>query len=118
MQDNIQLSHNDHLTSEKTFPLRIIANDIASPLNVGSLFRLCDALGIEKLYLCGNTPTPPNNKITKTSRSTEKHVEYVTDENAEQVVNNLKKKFSHRLVGNHITKHCAKFCSVSKLNPK
>ena len=89
MRDNIQLSHNDHISSEKKFPLCIIANDISSPLNVGSLFRLCDALGIEKLYLCGNTPTPPNSKITKTSRSTEKHVEYVTDEKAEQVISNL-----------------------------
>ena len=111
MQGNIQLSHNDHLTSEKKFPLRIIANDIVSPLNVGSLFRLCDALGIEKLYLCGNTPTPPNNRITKTARSTEKHVTSLTEENTEQVVNNLKEK-SFLIVSLEITSQSIALNSV------
>ncbi|MBT8118944.1 MAG: TrmH family RNA methyltransferase [Gammaproteobacteria bacterium] len=59
----------------------LIADDISDPLNVGGLFRLSDALGIDTLYLCGETPTPPHAKIKKTSRSTEKEVtfEYQAD---------------------------------------
>ncbi len=91
MPDNTQLTHKDHKPSSEKHPLSIIANDIASPLNVGSLFRLCDAIGIEKIYLCGDTPAPPNNKISKTSRSTEKHVTYQAGLNAEQLANSLKK---------------------------
>ena len=89
MQDNVQLTHNDHRRSDKKFPLSIIANDLTSPLNVGSLFRLCDALGIEKLYLCGDTSAPPNAKISKTSRSTEKYVDYESHQNADALVRTL-----------------------------
>jgi tRNA G18 (ribose-2'-O)-methylase SpoU len=90
MLDNTQLTHADHKPSSKKFPLSIIANDIINPVNVGSLFRLCDALGIEKIYLCGDTPAPPNTKINKTSRSTEKYVDYESGLNAEILVAQLK----------------------------
>ena len=90
MQDNIQLTHEEHRLSTIKFPLSIIANDIADPLNVGSLFRLSDALGVEKLYLCGDTPAPANAKIKKTSRSTEKYVAYETHASAEKLVASLK----------------------------
>lgn len=91
MNNNTQLTHKDHKASNKKFPLSVIANDISSPQNVGSLFRLCDALAIEKLYLCGKTPTPPNSKINKTSRSTEKHVVFEQHDNAVELVTTLKK---------------------------
>lgn len=90
MSDNIQLAHKDHQPSAKKFALSIIANDINSPVNVGSLFRLSDAMGIEKLYLCGDTPAPPNSKINKTSRSTEKYVAHETHSDAEELVRQLK----------------------------
>jgi len=89
MHENIQLTHREHQSTNKKFPLSIIANDINDPLNIGSLFRLCDALGIKKLYLCGSTSVPPNTKINKTSRSTEKYVDFEYHKNAEQLVKQL-----------------------------
>ena len=89
MKKNIQLKYSDHRPSNKKFPLSIIANDITDPLNVGSLFRLCDALGIKKLYLCGNTPLPPNAKINKTSRSSEKYVAYEYQQSAIELIKEL-----------------------------
>ncbi len=89
-QKNTQLKHAQHKTSGKKFPLSIIASDISSPNNVGSLFRLCDALGIEKLYLCGNTTTPPNSKVNKTSRSTEKYVDYEVHQDTAALLTQLK----------------------------
>lgn len=38
--------------------LIIIANNLRSSHNVGSLLRTCDGLGVSKLYLCGYTPYP------------------------------------------------------------
>ena len=35
-----------------------VLDNIRSLHNVGSIFRTSDAVGIEKLYLCGITPTP------------------------------------------------------------
>ncbi len=90
MREDVQLTHTDHKQSIIKFPLSIIADDITDPLNVGSLFRLSDALGIKKLYLCGKTPGPPNPKINKTSRSTEKNVAYESHTNTEVLVTKLK----------------------------
>lgn len=36
----------------------VVLDNIRSLHNVGSVFRTSDAVGIEKLYLCGITPTP------------------------------------------------------------
>ena len=36
----------------------LILNDIRSVENVGAIFRTADAVGINKIYLCGYTPTP------------------------------------------------------------
>ena len=91
MSNNTQLKHEDHKPSNIKLPLNIIAYDISSPQNVGSLFRLCDALAVEKLFLCGNTAVPPNSKIKKTSRSTEKHVSFEQYTNTAELVASLKK---------------------------
>lgn len=90
MLSNTQLTHEEHRPSLKKFPISIVANNICSPANVGSLFRLCDALGIEKLYLCGSTAIPPNLKINKTSRSTQKYVDYEYCKNAQKLLSSLK----------------------------
>ncbi len=36
----------------------VIAHDIRSVHNVGSIFRTADAVGAEKIFLCGITPSP------------------------------------------------------------
>ena len=46
-------------------PIRVILDNIRSLYNVGSIFRTSDAAGIEKLYLCGITGTPPRAEIHK-----------------------------------------------------
>lgn len=38
--------------------ITVIAHDIRSTHNIGSLLRTCDGLGVEKLYLTGYTPCP------------------------------------------------------------
>lgn len=85
-----QLKHTDHTPTPIKHPITILAEDLTTPENTGSLFRLCDALGIEKLHLTGNSITPPNKKIAKTSRSTEKVVDFVYDTSAESVIKQLK----------------------------
>ncbi len=87
---NTQLTHKQHKTSGRKFPLCIIASDINHPENIGSLFRLCDALGIEKLYLCGDSAAPPSNKINRTSRSTEKYVHYEAYQDTKSLIEKLK----------------------------
>ena len=68
----------------------MLADDIDVPMNVGSVFRLCDALGVEKLFLIGTSPGPSNRKVVKTSRATEHHVTHEYHNDALSVMRQLK----------------------------
>jgi tRNA G18 (ribose-2'-O)-methylase SpoU len=39
-------------------PIRVVLEDVRSLANVGLIFRVCDALRVERLYLCGITGHP------------------------------------------------------------
>ena len=59
----------------------VIADNIRSLHNVGSLFRTSEAAGIAKLYLVGISGTPPRKEISKTAIGAENNVpwEYHAD---------------------------------------
>ena len=69
-----QLDHMNHTLLAVTKPLCYLAHNLHTPQNIGSLFRLADALAVEKIYLSGTSPTAQNPRVKKTSRSTEKYV--------------------------------------------
>lgn len=58
--------------------LQIIAHNIRSRENVGSLFRTCDSLGVERLWLTGYTPAPPDHRIHKVALGAEAMVPFST----------------------------------------
>jgi len=58
----------------KRLPFTVVLNNIRSLYNVGSIFRTADGVGVEKIYLCGITGTPPNPQITKTALGAEETV--------------------------------------------
>jgi tRNA G18 (ribose-2'-O)-methylase SpoU len=99
---NVQLGHSDHQTRSVKYPISLLLNDFESPANVGSIFRLADAFGIEKIYLTGTTPVPPNRKMMRTSRATEKFVPYEYDESGVDVVAALKSK-GYKIISLEIT---------------
>lgn len=57
----------DEFKQKQKFPIVVILDNIRSALNVGSVFRTCDAFNISKVYLCGITACPPNKEINKTA---------------------------------------------------
>lgn len=63
--------------------LHLIAHNIRSAENVGSLFRTCDSLGVAKLWIAGYTPGPESPKVLKTALGAEVSV---TSERAIDVV--------------------------------
>jgi len=89
---NQQLNHSESSSEDAVFPLSILANNIEIAGNVGSLFRVADALGVEKLYLTGTTQTPPKYKIRKAARSTENHIPYIYEEDPIQVIEQLRER--------------------------
>jgi len=70
---NVQLDHASH-RGAGALALRLLAHDVDLALNVGALFRIADALGVEHLHLTGSSPLPPDAKIRRSARSAERHV--------------------------------------------
>lgn len=73
---NIQLEHDAHQPATVRHALRFLAYNVRRPANVGSLFRLADALGVEHLHLTGSSCRPPHPKLHTAARHTELHVPY------------------------------------------
>lgn len=90
--NNIQLEHQQHLSSAELLPVSLLVNDLRDPLNIGSLFRLADSFAIEKIYLTGSSPVPPDRKIRKTARHTESIVNFSYADKALDIIRELKNK--------------------------
>jgi 23S rRNA (guanosine2251-2'-O)-methyltransferase len=60
----------------KKNPITIILDNVLDTYNIGSLFRLADAVAAQKVYLCGATETPPNTRIKKASINTWQWVDW------------------------------------------
>lgn len=70
--------------------LAALLDNLRSAWNVGAIFRTADGLGVNKLYLCGITPTPENKAVTKTSLGAEKSVGWEYARNALEKAKKLK----------------------------
>jgi tRNA G18 (ribose-2'-O)-methylase SpoU len=88
--DNRQLDHSQHRAQAQKYPLCFLAHDINVPANIGSLFRLADALGVQMIYLSGTSPVPPSSTIRKTSRATEDVVPFAYAKNPLDAITQLK----------------------------
>jgi len=96
----LQLTHYNTSFKQQTFPITLVCENVTNAPNLGSLFRIADAFGIQKLILCGTTISL-NRKFTKTSRATEKVVDFEIKDNALDVVKIL--KTSHQIIALEIT---------------
>jgi len=85
----MQLTHYNTTFQKRIFPITLVCDQVTNAPNVGSLFRIADAFGIEKLILCGDH-IPFGRKMTKTSRATEKSVPFEIAEFAIETVERLK----------------------------
>lgn len=70
--------------------IRVIAHNIRSLWNVGSLFRTCDGFGVEKLYLTGYTGRPPRKEITKVALGADEFVPWEHVDEPMRVIEELK----------------------------
>ena len=85
----MQLTHYNTNFSKRTFPIILVCDNVTNAQNLGSLFRIADAFGVEKLILCGEH-IPLGRKMAKTARATEKFVNYEVSASASKVVESLK----------------------------
>lgn len=71
-------------------PMIVIAHNIRSLHNVGSIFRSCDVFGVEKLYLTGITGTPPRKEIAKVALGSEHQVAWEHAHDVFELISTLK----------------------------
>jgi tRNA G18 (ribose-2'-O)-methylase SpoU len=73
----------------KRNPIYFILEDIYDTYNIGGLFRLADALAVEKMYLVGETETPPNSRIKKASIGTYKVVPWEYKKTTKEAIESI-----------------------------
>jgi len=77
----------------------IVLDNIRSLYNVGSIFRTADAVGVEKIYLCGITPEPIDRfgkvrpQLAKVALGAEKSVPWEYVKSTSRLINILKKNY-------------------------
>ncbi|MDN3606683.1 RNA methyltransferase [Kaistella yonginensis] len=75
--------------TQKT-PLVVVLDNVRSMHNVGAIFRTADAFLIEKVVLCGITPTPPHREIHKAALGATDSVDWVYEKEIATALQNLK----------------------------
>ena len=92
----------------------VALDNIRSALNVGSIVRTCDAFNIDKLFLCGITPTTEEKKVLKTALGAEKSVNHEHRSDILELIRELKeKKFQITSL-----EQTEKSTDISKFKPK
>lgn len=86
-----RMSVEEFRKSEK-HPLVVILDNVRSMHNIGSVFRSCDAFGVECLYLCGITATPPHREIQRTALDATLSVKWEYHSEAAVLLKSLLKK--------------------------
>jgi 23S rRNA (guanosine2251-2'-O)-methyltransferase len=73
----------------------VICQSIEYPMNVGSIFRVADALDLQELTLTGITPTPPNATISKVARGKEERVPWRYLRTADEAIADYREQGYH-----------------------
>jgi len=75
---------------ERSKGIAVLLDNVRSAWNVGSILRSADGFGFTNAYMCGITPTPDNEAVTKTSLGAEDSVPWSYHKDAVKLVKGLK----------------------------
>ena len=73
-------------------PLSIVCDNFHYAWNVGSIFRVADALRIERVYFCGITAFPPHVEIERTDGGAYKWVAWERRDSTADAVSELRER--------------------------
>ncbi|MEO0900185.1 MAG: RNA methyltransferase [Bacteroidota bacterium] len=77
---------------EEKLPIIVVLDNIRSMHNVGAVLRSSDAFKVEKVYMCGITPSPPHREIRKTAIGAEDSVNWEKIAETPKLLEELKKE--------------------------
>lgn len=81
------MSQSDHLNK-----FYVICDNLRSLENIGSIFRTADALGVDKIFLCGICGRPPHHKISKAALGADQNIPWAYCRQTWRVIDQLKKE--------------------------
>lgn len=87
----MQLNHYNSTFKKQKFPITLVCDNVTNAPNIGSLFRISDAFGIEEIIFCGSD-IEIGKRTKKTSRATEKYVPFQNNQNITEIITDLKNK--------------------------
>ncbi|MDE2311885.1 MAG: TrmH family RNA methyltransferase [Patescibacteria group bacterium] len=103
----------------KTADFFVIAHNIRSLYNVGSIFRTADAFGVSKIYLTGYTGTPGNiwhkRRMAKSALGAEEFVPWEHSKMPQAVIRILKRQ-KVKIIG--LENNVGKPVNINKFRPK
>jgi 23S rRNA (guanosine2251-2'-O)-methyltransferase len=82
----------EEIKNIKRNPISLVLDNIIDTYNIGSLFRLADAIAAEKIYLCGDIEYPPSSRIHKAAVGTEAWVPWEKRNSIKETVKELKSR--------------------------
>lgn len=78
------------LKAIKRNPIYFVLDNVWDTYNIGSIFRLADAVAAEKVFICGDSEYPPSSRIHKAAVGTEEWVPWEKHDSTVQVITKLK----------------------------
>ena len=97
------MQKNNVVTQKKATNLFFVLDNVYDTYNIGAFFRLADAVGVKELILCGISETPPNTKISRSSRGMDKYVKWRYFEETIEAVKYLKENHNALIYSVEIT---------------
>jgi len=87
-----QLNHYNTDFKEQKFPITVVCDEVYFQQNIGSIFRICDAFGVESIIFIGEHFILSERKVNKTSRNTHKTIPFEIIREKNELIRKLQNK--------------------------
>ena len=101
--------------NRQPLPITIILDHLRSAANIGNIFRLADALNIEKIFTIGYTATPPHDKVRKYARGTDQFIPFENRDSICKLIQELKEQ-QYSIYGIEISPNSIPYNTSSKMD--
>lgn len=97
----MQKTHNNTINAKPEIKISVLAPQLDLTDNIGGLFRICDAMGVDCIYF-GHVVDFNSRKLKKAARSTQKIIRYNTNVNSKELIKYFVEN-QHTVIGLELT---------------
>jgi tRNA G18 (ribose-2'-O)-methylase SpoU len=110
-----QLNHYNIEFKKQKFPITVVCDEVYFQQNIGSVFRVCDAFGVQKIIFTGEHFLLSERKVNKTSRNTHKTVPFEIIKDKDLIINQLIKD-NYQIIALEITDSSTSIDKIELIN--